>query len=214
MSVSHFVRYFNWLLMIMAGIALAALLSACGSGQGGSQGGSETNPDSSGSSAAPDQVTFKVDTSFLPKHGIFFAAAGKGFYEEEGLDVDIQPSTGSYDTSVAVGSGRTDFGFADFNTMVTARAEGLKVKQLAAIHASSPFAVVTLPKYNINSFEDLKGKRVAGEAAGSTTILFPRALEMCGMDKIRRRHYQCRPTGKDARFACWEMGCHPCLLSL
>lgn len=150
-------------------VAGAALLPACG---GGSQGSSDLR-----------QVTFQMDTSLLPKHGIFYAAVGQGFYEEEGLDASIEPGTGSFDTSVAVGSGEFDFGFADFTTMVGTRQEGLEVQQLAAIHAQSPFAVVTLPRYNINSFQDLKGRQVAGEPAGSTTILFPVALELCGIDE-------------------------------
>lgn len=127
------------------------------------------------------KVTLKVDTNFLPKHGIFFAAQGLGFYKEEGLDVEIQPSTGSLDTSIAVGAGKVDFGFADFDTMVKARTLGAMDVQLAVIHAQSPFAVVTLPETGIKTFQDLKGKQIAGEPAGSTTILFPVALQLCHM---------------------------------
>lgn len=128
-----------------------------------------------------EKVTFRLDTSVLPKHGLFFAALGKGFYEEEGLDVTIVPSSGSYDTSVSVASGRAEFGFADAGTMILARAEGAMVRQLAVIHALSPFAVVTLKDSGIETWSDLRGKLIAGEPSGSTTILFPIALELAGL---------------------------------
>lgn len=139
------------------------------------------NPISRAGASAQTRVTFRLDTNYLPKHGIFFAAQGLGFYKQEGLDVSFQPSTGSYDTSVAVGQGRADFGFADFDTMVKAVATGASVEQLASIHAVNPSAIITLPKYKIRHFRNLRGKRIAGEPAESATLLFPLALELCHM---------------------------------
>jgi NitT/TauT family transport system substrate-binding protein len=133
------------------------------------------------SAAGTTAVVFRLDTNFLPKHGISFAAEGLGFYKQQGLSVTFQPSTGSYDTSIAVGQGRADFGFADIDTMVKAEAAGAPVEQLATIHAVNPSAVITLPQYNLHRFQDLKGKKIAGEPAGATTILFPLALQLCHM---------------------------------
>jgi NitT/TauT family transport system substrate-binding protein len=128
------------------------------------------------------KVTFMLDTNYLPKHGLFFAAKGLGFYRAEGLDVDFQPSTGSLTTASAVSQGKADFGFADFDTMVKVDAQGGDDKQLATIHAQSPFAVITLLKYHIHSWKDLVGKTVAGEPGGSATIFFPLELQLCGVN--------------------------------
>lgn len=146
--------------------------------------------------AEMESLTFLLDTSVLPKHAIFFAAEGMGFYEDVGLDVEILPSSGSYDTSIAVGSGEAEFGFADFGTMAMAVAEGADVVQLASIHAESPFAVVTMADSDIETWDDLEGKTIAGEPAGSTTILFPVALEMAGLseDDVQIEHVD--PTAK------------------
>jgi NitT/TauT family transport system substrate-binding protein len=132
-------------------------------------------------SGGGDKITFMLDTNLLPKHAIFFAGLGKGFYAEEGLNIDILPGTGSKDTSVAVGTGRAQFGFADFGAMAKARIEGANVKQIGLIHAASPFAVVVKADSGIRTWQDLKGKKVAGEAGGSTTILFPLALKLAGI---------------------------------
>src|SRR5699024_8394819 len=123
-----------------------------------------------------EQVTFMLDTNTLPKHSIFFATKGKGFYDDAGLNVKITPGSGSYDTAVAVGAEKVEFGFSDFGAMAQARGEGSDVKELSLIHAQSPFAVVTKADSGIRDWEDLKGKTVAGEGAGSTNILFPIAL--------------------------------------
>lgn len=156
----------------------------------------ETADDVADGEGERESVTFRLDTSILPKHSIFFAADGLGFYDEVGLDVEILPSTGSYDTSIAVGEGQAEFGFADFGTMAMARAEGAEVKQLAVIHAESPFAVVTTADSDIETWEDLEGKRIAGEPAGSTTILFPLALEMAGMSEDDVEIISVDPTAK------------------
>lgn len=129
------------------------------------------------------RMTFMLDTNILPKHGIFFAAATQGFYEEADLNIEIIPGTGSQDTAKAVGTGRAQFGFADFGASASVRAGGADVKQLAVIHAESPFAVVTTADSDIRSWKDLKGKTVAGEPGGSTTVLFPVVEKMAGLKK-------------------------------
>lgn len=169
----------------VAALLLATLFAtACaseGSPPADDAAGSESTEGQQGAEGPSDSVTFRLDTSILPKHAIFFAALGKGFYDEANLDVEILPSTGSYDTSISVGAGQAEFGFADSGTMTSARAEGAEVKQLAVIHAQSPFAVVTTEESEIDDWDDLVGKRIAGEPAGSTTILFPIALELAGL---------------------------------
>src|SRR5690606_27721668 len=105
----------------------------------------------------------------------------QGFYEDEGLDIEIVPGTGSLNTSVAVGQGGADFGFADFGTMAGAVANGSDVRQLLGIHMQSPFAIVTTEDSGIKDWDDLKGKKVASEPTGSTTVLFPLALELAGL---------------------------------
>ncbi|HTU03532.1 MAG TPA: ABC transporter substrate-binding protein [Candidatus Sulfotelmatobacter sp.] len=130
---------------------------------------------------AADKVTFRLDTSFLPKHGIFFAALGKGFYKDEGLDVDIVPSTGSMATCQIIATGREEFGFSDAGTMVLCRQQDAKVKMIAVIHAKNPFAIVTLERIPIREPKDLEGKTI-GIDPGGTLIMMPVFCSLTGVD--------------------------------
>lgn len=159
---------------LISALALGAVVAVSGCASGVNEG---TNTDET-----MKKVVFMLDVNILPKHSIFFAAVAKGFYAKEGLDVEILPGTGSLNASIAVGTKTADFGFGDFAAMVGGRASGNEVKQVLSIHAQSPFAIVTTADSGISSWDDLRGKKVAGEAAGTTTQLFPLALERAGID--------------------------------
>ena len=128
-----------------------------------------------------EKITFRLDTTYIPKHGIFFAALGKGFYKDEGLDVEIVPSTGSMATSQIIATGKEQFGFADAGTMVLARQQQAKVKMIAVVHAKNPFAVVTLERGPIREPKDLEGKTI-GIDPGGTLIMFPIFCSLTGID--------------------------------
>jgi NitT/TauT family transport system substrate-binding protein len=142
------------------------------------------------------KVTFRLDTSYLPKHGIFFVALDKGYYREAGLDVTIIPGTGSMGTVQTVAAGRDTFGFADAGTMVLGRAQGAMVKEIAMIHAKSPFAVITLKKYNIKTPKELEGKTIASEPAGSSFIMLPIFFKLAGVDGSKVNIVPTDPTSK------------------
>ncbi len=59
------------------------------------------------------QVKFLFDVLPNPKHALFYPAAKKGFFAEQGLDVTIESSKGSADVIQNVSSGAAQFGFAD-----------------------------------------------------------------------------------------------------
>lgn len=159
---------------LLTASALVALVGLSGCG---------TEPSASPTDTELAPITFVLDVNVLPKHSIFFAAIEKGFYAEEGLDVEILPGTGSLNAATAVGSGSADFGFGDFSAMVGGRANGADVKQLLSVHMQSPFAVVTTADSGIRDWDDLRGKKIAGEPAGTVTVLFPLALERAGIDE-------------------------------
>ncbi|GAA1256328.1 ABC transporter substrate-binding protein [Janibacter melonis] len=157
------------MLLTAAALSLALPLAACGG--------------SGESSASGEKVTFMMDVGLLPKHALFYAAVDHGFYEDAGFDVEILPGTGSKDTSLAVSTGRADFGFADFGQSVLARSEGAGVTQLGLIQSETAYATVTTSKSGIDDWDDLVGKKVATEAGGAMTAMWPLAAERAGLDK-------------------------------
>lgn len=125
-------------------------------------------------------MTLMLDVAYLPKHALFYSALERGFFEAEGLDVEIMPGSGSGNTVTAVETGKVDAGWADFGVTVTRQGQGADVKQVNLLQARSAYAVVALASSGISSWEDLRGKTVATEGGGAMTAMWPLALNKLG----------------------------------
>ncbi|WP_066628314.1 ABC transporter substrate-binding protein [Labilibacter marinus] len=89
----------------------------------------------------------------------FYAAVEQGYYEEEGISVNLIPAGEDKDFVQHVVSAKADIG-VESPLLLIERNKGKPVVLLAAIFQHSPEAFITLAKYNINSIEDFPGKTV------------------------------------------------------
>ncbi|SON56802.1 putative thiamine biosynthesis protein [Hartmannibacter diazotrophicus] len=93
--------------------------------------------------------------------GIYVAKA-KGFYEEAGMDMTINPGGPNLNAETLVGSGNDTFGIASGTEGVLyAREKGLPIVCIGMDQQVTPFAFVTYDDSGINSVKDFKGKKVA-----------------------------------------------------
>lgn len=88
-----------------------------------------------------------------------YAAKEKGFYRDEGLDVNILQRDVSSSPLEDVLSGKVQFGISDA-TIIRDRLKGNPVVILAAIFQHSPLVLLTLEKDKILSPIELRGKRI------------------------------------------------------
>lgn len=130
-----------------------------------------------------EDVTLMVDVAFLPKHAPFFSAVAQGFFEEEGIALEVMPGSGSNNTVTSVDTGRVDFGWADYGVTILNKGEGASVKQVNLVQGMSAYATLALPDSGIKDWSDLKGKTVATEGAGAMTAMWPLAVEGAGLSE-------------------------------
>ncbi len=131
---------------------------------------------------AQEKVTLRLD--FIPNgyHGPFYLALDKGYYREEGLDVQIGRGFGSADTIKRVDAGTDTFGFADFYTAVKAIAEGVKVRAIGAGLGDAVGCVVALRKSGIRKIKDLEGHSLASSAGNAYLLQLPSVLKAAHVD--------------------------------
>jgi NitT/TauT family transport system substrate-binding protein len=131
---------------------------------------------------AQEKVTLRLD--FIPNgyHGPFYMALDKGYYREEGLEVQIGRGFGSVDTIKRVDAGSDTFGFADFYTAVKGVAEGIKVRAIGAGLGDSVGCIVALRKSGIRTIKDLEGRSLASSAGSSPLLQLPSVLKAAGVD--------------------------------
>jgi NitT/TauT family transport system substrate-binding protein len=136
---------------------------------------------------ALEKITLAFSWFPYGKHVPFFVSLDKGFWKEEGLDVTIIRGYGSGDTIKKVAAGSAEFGKAAADVLVTARAEGIKVKIIGAYHDKNLQCVYALKKGNIKSLKDLEGKTMGNTLTDSCRVMFPAlaAINKIDPDKVK-----------------------------
>lgn len=135
-----------------------------------------------GQSGQLQKVTLRLNYVPNAEHAPYYLGLKKGFYKEQGLDLQILPGSGSNDTVKLVGAGNDMFGVAVADAVVTGRGRGAPVTSLAVLLQQSPNVMVSLKKNGILKPTDLYGKKV-GVPSRSTVYTFWLALiKAAGLD--------------------------------
>ena len=122
-------------------------------------------------------------------HSVFYApqyvAHGLGFFEEEGLDVELVLTSGANNVMAAVLSGDAQIGFSGSEATIYVYNGGEKdyVMTFAGLTQKDGSFLVSREKYDNFKLEDLKGKNVlGGRVGGMPEMTFEWALRKNGID--------------------------------
>lgn len=159
-------------LLAMAAIVLTTMVG-CGAG--------EMKKDKAPSPQVSVQnVQVVLDWTPNTNHTGLYAAQAQGFYEAEGLNVEIiQPGAGA-DTVVA--SGEVEFGISYQESVTLARTQGVPLVSLAAViqHNTSGFAA---PKaLGIKTPKDFEGKTYGGWGSPAEAAMIESLMKADGAD--------------------------------
>ncbi|MFF2605049.1 ABC transporter substrate-binding protein [Arthrobacter koreensis] len=169
---------------VLAATVLAGLaLSACGS---------DTSASAEGD--GQESATVKVGIVQLPIFAPIYVADAKGYFDEAGLEVQLETVKSGQDAVPLASSGKLDVVAAGFSAgMFSAIETGLDIKVVASMGVSdgnteeSPTDLVVssaaVDSGEIESIADLKGKKIgaAGGAGGTGAFLLSLALEEAGL---------------------------------
>ncbi|MEP9352281.1 ABC transporter substrate-binding protein [Xanthobacter sp. KR7-65] len=129
---------------------------------------------------APDKAVLMLNWYVYGEHAPFVLGLKKGYYKEEGIDLEIQEGRGSAVTIQAVGAGTATFGLADIGVMIKAAAKGAPVKTVGVLLQRTPGAVVA-PEGKINGPKDLVGKTIMFTPGDAVTPIWPLYLKKLGI---------------------------------
>ncbi len=114
-------------------------------------------------------------------YGIYVAQA-KGWYRDNGLNIEIQRGNGSADTVKRIANGSAEFGLADAASIVVGRSNGLNVKLVAAVIGRAADAIYFVKNSNIKTPKDLEGKTMGAQAGETSLNLLPAFAKSAGID--------------------------------
>ena len=135
--------------------------------------------------AQPTQplVHIAVRLNFLPgvEHAFLYLGKQKGWYAEEGIDLEVVPGQGSTVAVKTVGSGEDQFAIADTGSVARGWEAGVPLVYVMTLLRHTPAVVFSLPSKNIASMQDLCGKRVGVNLRSTTAEQYHAMVRLAGL---------------------------------
>ena len=159
---------------------LVCTLLLCGCGVSG-----ESNNNTKENSETKELKELDVVLDWYPNalHAFMYVAIEKGYYEEEGLKVNIQFPSNANDAISLVAAGQADIGLYYQQDVIQARAEqDVPVKSIGAVVQSPLNIILSLQEKEITSPEDLVGKTIGYAGTELSEALIRSIMEYVGAD--------------------------------
>lgn len=106
------------------------------------------------------KVILMTDWYPQPEHGGFYQALAKGFYEQEGLEVEIRSGASIKDLRPIVALGQVDFGVGTTDTTIIGAGRGVPLVGLFPYLQQDPQCVMFHPGNDIETLYDLHKREV------------------------------------------------------
>ena len=153
------------------------LLTGCGA-----QNAAQSDAAKSGSDDL-QHLTVVLDWYPNALHAFLYEAQEKGYFAEEGLDVDIQSPAGVNDAMSMVAAGKADIGLYYQQDVIQARAEqDVPIKSIGAVVQGPLNIILSLKDKNITTPKDLEGKTVGYAGTELSEALVRSIMQSNGAD--------------------------------
>lgn len=161
---------FKKVLSFMLAGAMALSMTACG---GSSSTGSDSNSGAASDTASDSASSSNTDSEELREinvvldwypnaiHAFIYVAMEKGYYEEEGLKVNIQFPSNENDALSLVAAGKAEIGAYYMQDIITTRTnQNVNVKSIGSIAQNPLNIILSLADKDITEPSDLEGKTI------------------------------------------------------
>ena len=159
--------------------ALVVLVSVLVAGCGG--GGSKSSESEGDNGGAKKKVTLQLKWVTQAQFAGYYAAKAKGYYDEEGLDVNIKVGGPSITPEQVVLGKQAEFGLDWLPSLLAARDQGQDLVNIAQVFGKSGMTELTWKDSGITTIPQMRGKKVGVWCCGNENELYA-ALNKNGMN--------------------------------
>jgi NitT/TauT family transport system substrate-binding protein len=153
-------------------LATALLVAACGTAD---------QNDSPSTSGGVTTVKLQLQWFFQAQFAGYIAAVEKGFYKDEGLNVELIEGGVDIVPQTVLAQGRADYAVAWVPKALASREQGAQITDVGQFFARSGTYQVAFAGKGINGPADLRGKKVGNWGFGNEFELFA-GLTKAGLD--------------------------------
>lgn len=158
------------LALSLAVVMMGAMLVGCGSKSSETADSKDTTK-SSDTTKANDGELQKVtlQLKWLPQSQFmgYYVAAAKGYYKDEGIDIQILPGGSDIIPEQNVYNGVANIGVTWVSSLMTYQAQGYELQEVAQMFQKSGLLLTSKKTAGINSPKDLVGKKVGNWFGGN-----------------------------------------------
>ncbi|MCD6675540.1 MAG: ABC transporter substrate-binding protein [Burkholderiaceae bacterium] len=115
-------------------------------------------------------------------HAPYYYAKQQGWYEKEGIDLNLEPGKGSAIATQKVGAGANPIGLADMAGVLVAKSKGADTVAVYNVYANSPQGMYWLKSSGITGVKDFPGKKIGNPAADGARVMWPALAKANGVD--------------------------------
>jgi NitT/TauT family transport system substrate-binding protein len=171
-------------------LLLLPLLAACGAQQGANAPTAATTNDPAATAAPAADAGETIRLGYVPAiiYAPLFVAQERGYFRDEGLNVELTPLQGGSDSVVQLAAGSFDAAIGGAGAgLFNAAARGVEFTIVAPMHQErppipSPLVISAARADEIKTVADLRGKKVSINATGAATEYWlGQALERAGL---------------------------------
>jgi NitT/TauT family transport system substrate-binding protein len=136
--------------------------------------------------ATPVLAQQKIDfiLNWVPggDHAPYYYAKKLGWYQKEGIDLNLEPGKGSAMSTQRVGAGANPVGLADMAGVLVAKGKGANSVAVFNVYANSPQGMYWLKSSGIKGIKDFAGKKIGNPAGDGARVMWPALAKANGID--------------------------------
>src|SRR5690606_16330240 len=130
---------------------------------------------------AEDKVTLILDWFVNPDHAPIIVAQEKGFFADEGLEVEVVAPADPADPPKLVAAGRADYAISYQPQLHLQVHEGLPLKRIGTLVATPLNCLMVKADGPVQDIADLKGRKIGYSVSGVEEALVGRILDTAGL---------------------------------
>ncbi|SFO91624.1 ABC transporter substrate-binding protein [Tranquillimonas alkanivorans] len=130
---------------------------------------------------AQDKMTLMLDWFVNPDHGPIVIAEEQGYFEEQGLEVEVIAPADPADPPKMAAAGRADIAISYQPQLHLQVAEGMPLKRVGTLVATPLNCLLVLEDGPVEEIADLEGRKVGFSVAGVEEALLSSILENNGL---------------------------------